>query len=375
MNRWLVLLLAGLMAVSLVAVGIWFYTNFARVEEMVDVGFKGEARTNPFLAAQRFLNSRDSPTKSMVTLAGLPRIDGTLVIAGQRFNVGPERAGELLGWVNAGGHLVVTADTGLGSERSVAEDWLLDRLGVSATTVPVELPLLPTDVDIPEADDYLQVMFAPSRVLRSRAAGPERRLGGEYGDHVLHYQLGKGVLTVLSDTAFMRNRSIGCYDNAAFLWHLTHFQRNGEIWLVYGGDMPPLWKWLWQHAWVVIVSATVLLLAWVAMHRRRFGPLSAAPTLARRRLLDHIKASGHFLWRNGQQTTLLKAARDALKQTLIKRHPVWSGASPVALSGFLAERIGADPTRVQQALFEPYPTHEHTFTEAISLLETIRKTL
>lgn len=375
MNRWVIMLLAALMALSMVAGGIWFYTNFERVEEEVYVGFKGEARTNPFLAAERFLNSRESPARSMVSLAGMPRMDGTLVIAGQRFDVGPERAGQLLGWVRAGGHLVVRADTGLASDRAHTEDWLLDKLGVSARIVSVEYPLLPTDVDIPEADDYLQVMFSPSRVLASRTAQPDTRVRGEYGDHLQRYQLGKGYLTVLSDTAFMQNRSIGCYDHAAFLWHLTHYKRSGEIWLVYGGDMPPLWKWLWQHAWSVIVSAGVLLLAWFALHRRRFGPLIAEPALARRRLLDHIKASGHFLWRNGRQTSLLKATRDALNQTLLSRHPIWSSASPEALSGFLAERVGGEPTRVHLALFEPYPTHEHEFTETISLLETIRKTL
>ena len=375
MNRWLLLSLAGLTAVLLVAGGVWFYTNFARVEERVDVGFKGEARTNPLLAARRFLDRGESRARSMASLVGLPRTDGTLVMAAQRFDVGPERADQLLGWVRAGGHLVVTANAAPTGDRPPAEDWLLDKIGVVSVHGSAELPRLPANVDVPEADDFLQVMFSPSQTLRARSGAPEQVVRGEGGDHVLRYRLGKGFLTVLSDSAFMQNRSIGCYDHAAFLWYLTHFKRNGEIWLVYGGDMPPLWKWLWQQAWMVWVSAGVLLLAWAARHRLRFGPLVTPPALARRRLLDHIRASGHFLWQNGQQASLLKTTRDVLKRTLAARHPALSGASSAALAGFLGERVGSDPERVRRALFEPYPRHEHEFTEAISLLETIRKTL
>ena len=375
MKRWRVFLVAGLMTLLLAGVGIWFYTNYALVEEAVEVGFKGEARSNPFLAAERFLHSRESPAKSMLSLVGLPQSNGTLVISGQRYDIGPELADRLLLWVSAGGHLVVTIDEGSEFEGSHADDWLLKKLGVGLRRVDSESPPLPTDVDIPEADDFLQVMFSPYRVLKSNGIEAVHRIRGESGDHALRYPLGKGFLTVVSDTWFMRNESIGSYDNAAYLWHLTHFQRNGEIWLVYGGDMPPLWKWLWQHAWMVIVSALVLLMTWLALHRRRFGPLIAAPALARRRLLEHIKASGRFLWRNGQQTILLKGARDALMRPLVARHPVWGSVSPIELSGLLAERIGATPAHVHDALFKPYPTHEHEFTEAISLLETIRKTL
>lgn len=377
MKRGALFLIGGLLAIVLAGGGVWFYNNFSLVSESVNTGFKGEARFNSLLAAERFLASEKHPAHSMVSLVGLPPVGGTLVIPGQRFEVGPELAGKLLAWVRAGGHLVVTAEEASSDPGENSHDWLLRSVGVSQSVVAGDEtgPPIPVDMDIPEADDFIQVTFPSRIVLQHKGIEPSHSMRGAYGAHVLQYTLGQGELTVLSDARFMTNASIGCFDNAAFLWHLTRNQRQGPVWLVYGGDMPPLWKWLGQHAWMVMVSAAVLFAAWVALHRRRYGPLLTPLPLARRRLLDHIEASGRFLWRNGQQAALLAGARDALRRTLVHRHPVLVGLNQVSLSSHLADLSGLPADSIERALFTLYPGNEYEFTEAINTLETIRKTL
>ena len=147
------------------------------------------------------------------------------------------------------------------------------------------------------------------------------------------------------------------------------------VWLVFSDGMPPLHRWLLQHAWTAVISASVLLLLWLWAAGRRFGPLRAVVPLARRRLLDHIEASGRFLWRAGQGEQLLKGVRQALYRTLELRHPAWAGIASQDLYQRLAELSGLPYEAVQGALLYTHHGSEHEFTQAIQTLERIRKSL
>lgn len=367
---------AILLTVLIGSGGYWFYQNFALVPEKISIGFQGEARYNSLLAAERFLNTKASPAKSMAGLAGLPPSNGTLVMPTQPYELGPQQAGALLGWVRAGGHLIVVPAASA-ADNKTGQDWLLSGLGVRSVNNPARArePFVPTNVDIPAASDFMQVSFKPCTTLEQRGTKTYSAGAGDMGGHMLRYRLGTGFLTVLSDADFMHNGSIGRYDNAAFLWYLTHYQRQGEIWLIYSGDMPPLWKWLGMNAWTVLVSAALLLVAWLWSGSRRFGPVRAAAPLARRRLLDHIEASGRFLWQQGQRAKLLNGARAALLRMLEARHPALAGLPAGEVAAHLAALSNSTPGAIQKALFDRYAPNEYEFTEAISLLETIRKTL
>ncbi len=354
-------------------IGYWFYQNFALVAEKTNVGYQGEARYNSLLAAQRFLNTKTSPTIGMTGLAGLPPTRGTLVVPTQRYDQGPQQANALLAWVRAGGNLIVVPNQ---LSQPKTEDWLLKGLGIRSVNKPAPIEAyVPTNVDIAAVSDFMQVDFNPSSTLEYRGQAPQVMILGERGAHMLRYQLGAGVLTVLSDANFMQNGRIGRYDNAALLWYLTHYQRQGPIWLIYSGDMPPLWKWLAVHAWTVLISAGLLLLAWLRSCSRRLGPIRVDPPLARRRLLDHIEASGQFLWQKGQRVKLLSAVRAALLRRLEARHPALAALPPPQRVTRLAALIQAQPAAAEKALFDPFAPDEYEFTNAVNLLETIRKTL
>lgn len=375
MKTGVIRLVAVLLVILMGLGGYWFYQNFALLPEKTYVGFQGEARYNSLLAAQSFLHTKANLVKGMTGLVGLPPINGTLVMPTQRYGQGPKQAKALLDWVRAGGNLIVVPTEP--SEGSATEDWLLRGLGVRNVNHPPagSESYAPANVDIPAVSDFMQVDFMPCATLEYRGHTPQVLVRGDRGAHVLRYQLGAGVLTVLSDANFMHNAEIGRYDNAAFLWYLTHYQRRGETWLIYSGDMPPLWKWLGTNAWTVLISAGLLLAACLWSCSRRFGPIRVAPPLARRRLLDHIEASGQFLWQKGQRVKLLSGVREALLRRLESRHPALAALPPDKRATRLAELIQAPPTTTQKALFDPFAPDEYEFTDAVNLLEKIRKTL
>lgn len=356
----------------------WFYLNFSLVEEEVSAGFPPAAQQNPLLAAERFLAANLRRTKSQPSLGELPPADATLIMPGERFDVGPERAALLLDWVRAGGHLMVKAEQlGPGQERR-RNDGLLAPLGVvpAFSDKVTETARQPLDVDLADADDFMQVQLSRNHLLTSgNRVHPYDALGSEYGDHIVRYRLGKGVLTVLSDADFMENCLIGKYDNAALLWHLVSVRPQGEIWLVYAGDMPPLWKWIWERAWMVVLSSALLLAAWLVARGRRFGPPLPQPPVQRRRLLDHVRASGQFFWRTGHHEKLLHGAREALHRDLLLQHPGLAVRTKTKQAAQLAALSGHSEEDVFRAMFQPCVADEFEFTRTIQLLAKLRKKL
>jgi hypothetical protein len=355
----------------------WFFSNFERVEVEKNVGLRGEASVNDLLAAQYFLQATGMQAKSVEGLGETPPTDGTLIIPTERFEMGDEQAQELLHWVKQGGNLVVTVPRRYREEEEDDDDDpLLDPLGAGGVSGTWKGgPTVPTEVDLPQAGDFLQVEMCPSIRLESSDPEPELSLSDEYGIYLLRYVVGRGHVTILSSTTFMTNDSIGRFDHAAFLWHLAHDQNQGPVWLVYKDTMPSLFGWLALHAWQVLVSGALLLVVWLWAASRRFGPLLPPPPLVRRRLLDHIEASGRFLWRHGHAERLLKGVRNALFRTLELRHPAWANLPSQELYRRLAGLSRLSANDIQLALLYTHTGSEHEFAQVIHTLEQVRKSL
>jgi hypothetical protein len=109
-----------------------------------------------------------------------------------------------------------------------------------------------------------------------------------------------------------------------------------------------LWRWLLDRAAPVVASAMPLLVCWLWAASRRFGPALPAPRSQRRSLVEHIGASGRFLWREARGTALYEAVLDELRQRNRLRHPAWAelpveemAQRAAALSGWRRPRCAA----------------------------------
>lgn len=109
------------------------------------IGYRGKARTNPFLASERLLEELGHEVKDVKTLVKLPPHDSVIFLSGE--GVLPEgRARQLLRWSYSGGHLVYCLggtrpyndfEFSFGSFLSALlqeeqKDPILDQLGVKA---------------------------------------------------------------------------------------------------------------------------------------------------------------------------------------------------------------------------------------------------
>jgi len=125
-SSWLLVFLA--LAFALSGCG----NRMIRHEWEVETGYEGKARSNPFLAAERFLVTMGISSSQQFSLTELPD-NGVVLIVPDESIAGAPAAQRLLNWVNNGGHLIFLARGG----DSFQDDWSAD---VSAPPPPYTGP-------------------------------------------------------------------------------------------------------------------------------------------------------------------------------------------------------------------------------------------
>ena len=391
-TRFAVVVLLGLM--GLFYSGYWINAHFKKHCEAVEIGFQGAAADNPLLAAQQLLERMGSVVITTTSVSQLKQLDSqdTLILWGTDGLFDATQTQQLLNWVEAGGHLIIASNTIFnGSENS--SNSLLQQLKIYR--LEDNLEYLPQDQIIPATpltweNEAIQVEFDPHYRLEY-TDDPAIEILDDYGTHFLFYYYGTGMISLLSDMQFIHNQAIGQYDHAQFLWSLVHFERPArQIWLLRSphylseitkienpveNRIPSFGQLIWFKWWATVISASILLLFWLWHIMSRFGPLLPDPTGTRRRLLEHIEASGHFLWRYRQTEFLLRGARQSVLNKLASVHPDWVRLSPSKLSQYLASLGQLSAEEIEEALYHTQPQTEIAFTQAIRILTQISRML
>jgi len=371
----------------LVLIASWFYKNFNYITETVEIGYQGEARQNPLLAAERFLERMGTSVESRILYKNdilswdffewtLNRED-TLILRRNRPDFTESQKSLLFKWLKTGGHLIIEAEK---------DDALLKkfRITLSKTDLDNNEPDEATPISFDWQGYPLQVSFNQNYDLKPFYE-PITKISDKFGTYALFYYFSQGYVTILSDLTFIENHQIGEYDNAQFFWHLLNSERAAtRVFIFYNPtidgseskhEIPSLWQLLWTNLGAVIISTLLLLLFWLWAISRRFGSLLPEPPRARRRLLEHLEASGQFLWKQDQAVMLLTTAQQVLLKRLESVHPDWTRLSRRQLSQQLAQISGMSANEIEMALQKTKPKTELVFTQNIQVLTKIRKML
>lgn len=373
--------LLGLLLLVLLVSG--FFISFDRIPYQAWVGYKGEALRNNLLAAERFLTRAGLRVQSFASLQELPPTTTTLLLATERLSLSHARTQALREWAQAGGHLLVVIWTIKGEG---GEDALLDPLGIEQEYRSLEREQQWEQVyeiekyvaNVTAFGEPLKVHFDPRYRFKSAPANAQLKIADDVGLHVLALPLGRGRITAMTDAEFMTNENIGLNDHAAFTWHLLDTAgRDGEVWVVRGEDMPALGSLIWHHARAVVIAAALLLAVFLWSRTGRFGPLAAVPGLARKRLGEHVIASGWYLWRQGKAESLLADTREAIARRMQgAMHEPGGDNDSGQDNGVQLARAARMPVKAVHAALDPRAAHsESEFIDAVRTLETIRKSL
>lgn len=368
--------LLALAALALAGLGLaWFLHNFDYVTTRERVGPQGEARRNAFLAAERLLARMGLQVRHVRTIPGLRELppNGTLILPDGRGALPPAARAELLRWVEAGGHLIVE------DEHRQLPDPILDyfevrRVEPRRTAGTGAAPRGPVVATLPHAPRPMRVAMHAEQSLEAPFA--QVRVASAEATHLVHFSAGRGQVTVLNDLEFLRNRSIGRNDHAEFLWQIVRFQP--ETAAVFVFDNPQrlsLWDWLLANAWAALLSAALLLAAWLWRIAPRFGPVAPDPRPGRRRLLDHLRASGRFQWARGGAPALVEAARDAALRRFARAQPDFAGLGRSEQLARLADAVGLRAEEARLVVAPPRPRNAAELVAAIGVYQRIHERL
>lgn len=392
MSRWTFWSIFGVFALAVVG-GAWFVTHFERVPTTTWEAPGKVAEQDHYLALNRFLTAMGRSVRKLDHAAALDTLPpgGTLLLASGRGwqlqQIKPQRAGAILDWVANGGYLIVEAASG--------DDPLLRRLGVIWRDTPGEDEEFgqceapgqneTSDQDQEGEADTIQVRIpGQARTLAMNASGnnlqatqptPVWRAGPD-GEHnrLLHFVHGRGQITVLDNFNILNNWSIGAHDHAELLWELLRrYQPDGEVWLAMRLDIPSLWQWLAESAWMVLISGGCLVAAWLWAIVPRFGGVVPVAEPDRRGLAEHLAAMGRAVWREGGLSAWADLARQDCWETLVRRHPHLSGLPEAERIQALARLAKLPPEQVA-ALFHPEAElTPATYTELIRTAQAFER--
>ena len=291
---------------------LWFVNTFQLKEVNEYIGFRGEAKTNSLFAARLFLKRMGVPAERKDSLTSLPDTNTVLLINTQRYTLSKQKVVEILGWVKRGGHLITRART-RSNESLYGDDEHKENKDNTTTerdflqqTLGVKLGdhVIPDDDDLPllaQLDNMPAGLYVDPEFFYALHTSHQDVAAQQYGETswLLEIPWGDGLVTLVANLDFIENPALKDHDHAGFFWYMVHSLRDEpqSVWLIHRDDMPPLWKIIWEHAWMLVLTLAALIPLTILALSPRFGPLIPKPQPGRRRILEHIHASGRFMWK------------------------------------------------------------------------------
>jgi hypothetical protein len=355
----------AILAAALVLTGC----DYTEVER--ETGYKGKARVNPWLAAERFARQTGEEVVSVISWTA-PEADDAVWMVPASVLSNESFTRRMEDWVREGGHLILLI------EHADAEtnDWngrhpppvveralraMLERAGIrlhESGRVKAR--------KIRFADEVFKV-DAGSAYAVSKGSGRN----GVFSSA----RLGDGRITVLTDGRIFRNRWIAEKDHAALLAALIDASDyEGRVGFMRGAGLS-LWALLREHLAPVLLGIAVWVLLWLWKNFGRFGPLeAAAPPSVSRGYEHHLETLGHFQWKLDHAEALLKPLREQVTD-FGHRACLRAGHHGDELIQFLAGRTGLSRERVSGALSDAAPADPASLTRTTADLQKLLKVL
>ncbi|MFT5161988.1 MAG: hypothetical protein ACI9FJ_000556 [Alteromonadaceae bacterium] len=397
-----------------------------------NTGFDSQARKNPFLAAQQFIEqspvdaSQEGPLAEsghgFSLLDNLPSTDDVIIITSARHTLNQRRTDALKQWVSQGGNLIIKASKLYDFDNQRSGDLLLDGLDIELIEVEADDDNEQTQEQEqeeqseqeftldkePQPQTLEQILLEGTEAAtRACATNPQLTyltIGGDPpiainigGKHILQYSedpepsgwasnelgvkivqlnLGDGVITMLTDLSLWNNYQLNCFDNAYLLHILT--QNTPKVWLLFSEEMADIDTLLWQTSPALVLSFLLLLSVWLWSQTLRFGALESNPSGTRRDFMEHIEAATSYRWRSGAAQQSIDLLRQQIIHKVTLRHSDFAKLDSSQQSELivrLCDLPSSQQSPVQQALFEPLPDKTQQLISTVSLLQKLRKQL
>jgi hypothetical protein len=188
----------------------------------------------------------------------------------------------------------------------------------------------------------------------------------------MQFDVGDGVLTIVSDPGVWTSYRIDSYDHAFLLWKLS--ASGGSLGILHPVLQDSLWQLTLEHASELLIATAVLIGLWIWHLSYRFGRLLPRDTTRTRALGEHFSSVSHYLWHRRHGEYLLQPLRQRVQRRASLTLGEFAGAESERQIELLAERCERTPQSIARAMNES-DFSEAGFVQTVKLLKHIEQSL
>lgn len=368
-------IIAGIVVAALGLVVVNFFITHERVKKEVRQPPTGEARKNPYHALEQFLGEMGVETATREKVDSPSDETAIYVLVDDQQDYAPEQVKRWKEWVDEGGHLVLPAPPA-GQKRST----LLEAFEFEhpASTTPEGSEEFTEDSEeAPPGARTFEVKLNSLPIEGWESPAADWRAMNEQGERVaVSAPFGGGRVTVLSDVHRFKNSSLGEAEHAQFAWKSITLgaPEDPSVAIVRFSTEQGWMGYAVAHTWPFLVVLGIILLFALNTGRWQFGPERPMPPSKRRSRVEHIRATGEFLWNHGAAARLLGSSRAALIDALARRRPSIRDLPEREQRRIVGEELELDDD-VRLIFDDRDHLSEAQFRQRIELMERYRRTL
>jgi hypothetical protein len=361
---------------AVIALLAWVANHTYWTDIKVPMPLRGEAATNPFYVVERFAQALGARAQWNRGLS-LPPTNGVVFISAWDWDLTTDRQRRIEHWVESGGRLVV--DRSLISSTDAFERWsgigrdvdepspgrriAADRRATRCYTLDEN------------GDSHARYSVCGMDTLSSLKTTRARSwaLGrAQWGLQAVRVKIGRGSVTLINGTPFVE-RGLFDDDNGRLFVAATQLRGGDEIHFFSESSHASLLELTWQLGWPVVCLLMVLIALALWRSSARFGPLAAAPDIARRSLAEQIRGTGQFTLRVGGGDSLHAAAARALNEVAGLYISAYDRLTGSERMNALAQATGFEADALAAALHNSGSRRSEHLRTAIELLEAARR--
>jgi len=357
--KWLLRLLISVLLLSIVSCG-----DYEEVEK--EIGYKGKARINPWLAAEKFAENYGYEVKSTIGWKD-PQWDDAVWVMPAAVLSNKIYVQRMEQWLLQGGHLILVVEHTL-----PADDWRETWSAVPELEQPLKEMLERAHITLNEQGNASAGQITLQEESYQVSASSRTQIKAEDAPAVfVSKERGRGRLTVLTDGRILRNRWISDSQHAALfkaLLEITEYE--GKVGFMRGTGLS-FWEMMTEHLWPLLLGLGVVIVLWLWRSFVRFGPVEPANAVPVLRGYDHhLEALGDFQWRLDKARSLLSPIRTQIIEQG-QRMSVRAGKRDDDFFQFLADRADLPRERVFRALAEEAPADAAVLTRTTADLQKL----
>ena len=395
-------------------IGWGLYVSIEFYEETEESGWSVDALRNPYLAAQKFMSGSGIEVTDVDSLLKLDELSmlGTLFFSDANQVQTPRQLRQVMDWLDVGGNVIYTADSVSHSddlllkEFAVEVEWreyedeeakqetsLSESLreynrqiedGKSREEIASSLGDAEESITTVKFDDdigVLEVEFNDAKILTQPYISdpdsdtihqPFSWSYSEYGVHMMQFEVGSGLLTIISDPGIWTSYRIDQHDHAYLLWLLSSGEGNFAILRSVLRDS--IWVLMARNASELLIALGLLVLIWIWRTGYRFGRLLPRERSHSRALGEYFSSISHYLWHRRHGEYLVAALRGRVLRRASLTLGEFLRVDQRRQFELIAERCDLNAESVTRA-FSVNDFNETSFVQTVRLLKHIEQSL